>query len=156
VLRVAPRWQEVVRPLVASHEFAHGYQPAFDWTGTLDPIPLLAVPAALDFWDSLGWDAARAERRRLVGEGARHVAERLGTRVAVRDEFTASMRLVQLPQPLAFDDGVALMHRLTTEHKVTLYITHHAGTSYVRLCGQLYNTPEDYERAASALLAALA
>lgn len=154
-LHVAPRWQDVVRPLVASHDYSHGYQPAFDWTGTLDPIPLLAVPAALDFWEALGWDAARGEQRRLVGDGARLVAERLGTRVAAREEFTASMRLVELPRPIAIADGVALMHRLTTEHKVTLYVTHHAGTSYVRLGGQLYNTPDDYDRAATALAAEL-
>ena len=155
-LRVAPQWQDTVRPLVASHDYAHGYQPAFDWTGTLDPIPLLAVPAALDFWDSLGWEAARAEQRRIVGDGARHVAGALSTRVAVRDEFTAAMRLVELPRPLSIADGVALMQRLTTEHKVTLYVTHHAGSSYVRLGGQLYNTAEDYDRAAAALVAELA
>ena len=154
-LCVAPRHQDVIRPLVASHEYSYGYQPAFDWMGTHDPIPMLAVPAAIEFWESLGWEAARAEQRRLVGDGARHVAERLGTRVAVRDEFTASMRLVELPRPMDFEDGVALMHRLTTEHKVTLYVTHHAGTSYVRLGGQLYNTAEDYDRAATALVAAL-
>jgi isopenicillin-N epimerase len=150
-LRVAPRWQDVVRPLVASHDYAHGYQPAFDWTGTFDPVPLLAVPAALDFWESLGWEAARAEQRRLVGDGALLVADRLGTRVAAREEFTASMRLVQLPRPIDVADGVTLMHRLTTEHKVTAYVTHHAGTSYVRVCGQLYNTPNDYDRLATAL-----
>jgi isopenicillin-N epimerase len=154
-LRTAPRWQDVVRPLVASHDYAKGYQPAFDWTGTADPIPLLAVPATLDFWDSLGWDAVRAEQRRLVGEGARHVAERIGTRVAVRDEFTAAMRLVQLPRPLPVDDGAALMQRLTTEHKVTAYVTHHDDASYVRVCGQLYNTASDYERLADALVALL-
>ncbi len=155
LLRVAPQWQDTVRPLVASHEYSHGYQPAFDWTGTHDPIPMLAVPAALDFWESLGWEAVRAEQRRLVGDGARHVADRIGTRVAVHDEFTAAMRLVELPRPITVPDGVALMHRLTTEHKVTLYVTHHAGTSYVRLGGQLYNTPDDYERAATALAAEL-
>ncbi|HET7312042.1 MAG TPA: aminotransferase class V-fold PLP-dependent enzyme [Mycobacteriales bacterium] len=151
-LRVAPRWRDVVRPLVASHEYSHGYQPAFDWTGTLDPIPLLAVPAALDFWESLGWDAVRAEQRRLVNDGARLAAERIGTRVAVADEFTASMRLVELPRPIEFVDGLALMHRLTTEHKVTAYMTHHAGSSYVRICGQLYNSPDDYDRLADALV----
>jgi isopenicillin-N epimerase len=150
-LRVAPGWQDVVRPLVASHDYARGFQPAFDWTGTLDPIPLLAVPAALDFWESLGWEAVRAEQRQLVGAGARLVADRIGTRVAAAEEFTASMRLVELPRPLAVDEGVALMHRLTTEHKVTSYVTHHAGTSYVRICGQLYNTPDDYDRLAGAL-----
>jgi isopenicillin-N epimerase len=154
-LRVAPQWHNIVRPLVASHDFAEGYQPAFDWTGTFDPIPLLAVPAALDFWDSLGWDAVRVEQRRLVGDGARHVAERIGTRVAVADEFTAAMRLVELPRPLSFDDGVALTHRMTTEHKVTAYVTHHGGASYVRLSGQLYNTPDDYDRLADALISLL-
>ena len=150
-LRVAPQWQDVVRPLVASHDFGKGFQPAFDWTGTADPIPMLAVPAALDFWDALGWDAVRAEQRRLVGEGAKHMAERIGTRVAVAEQFTAAMRLVELPRPLSVDDGVSVMHRMTMEHKVTAYVTHHAGTSYVRVCGQLYNTAEHYERLADAL-----
>src|SRR4051794_22802883 len=154
-LRVAPQWQDVVRPLVASHDYARGYQPAFDWTGTADPIPMLAVPAALDFWDALGWEEVRAEQRRLVGEGSRHVAERIGTRVAIAEQFTAAMRLVELPRPLSVDEGVALMHRMTTEHKVTAYVTHHAGTSYVRVCGQLYNVPEHYERLADALTSLL-
>ncbi|HET7531298.1 MAG TPA: aminotransferase class V-fold PLP-dependent enzyme [Mycobacteriales bacterium] len=154
-LRVAPQWHGAIRPLVPSHGYAEGYQPAFDWTGTHDPIPMLAVPAALDFWEALGWDAVHAEQRELVGSGARLVADRLGTRVAVRDEFTASMRLVELPRPLGAEEGVALMHRLTTEHKVTVYVTHHAGTSYLRLCGQLYNRPDHYERLADALPALL-
>src|SRR4051794_13509198 len=154
-LHVAPQWHDVVRPLIASDDFSRGYQPAFDWTGTFDPIPLLAIPAALDFWDSLGWEAVRAEQRRLVGDGSRHVADRIGTRVAVADRFTAAMRLVELPRPLSFDEGVALVHRMTTERKVTSYVTHHAGASYVRVCGQLYNTPDDYGRLADALISLL-
>jgi hypothetical protein len=65
------------------------------------------------------------------------------------------MRLVELPRPLSVDEGVALMHRMTTEHKVTAYVTHHADTSYVRVCGQLYNIPEHYERLADALASLL-
>src|SRR3954468_987649 len=154
-LRVAPQWQDSVRPLIASDAFSGGYQPAFDWTGTFDPIPLLAIPAALDFWDSLGWDAVRAEQRRLVGDGSRRVAARIGTRVAVADEFTASMRLVELPRQLSVDEGRALTSRMTTERKVTSYVTHHAEASYVRICGQLYNSPADYERLADALTSLL-
>jgi isopenicillin-N epimerase len=151
VMHVAPPWQDRVRPLIASSRFAGGYQPAFDWTGTLDPVPLLAVPAALDFWDSLGWDEVRRHQRALVGAGAQHVAEALGTRVAIRDEFTAAMRIVELPQAVSLEQGVEIGNRLTTEHKVTAYVTNHAGSSYVRMCGQLYNTPDDYERLATAL-----
>jgi isopenicillin-N epimerase len=155
VLRVAPKWQGMVRPLVASHGYAEGYQPSFDWTGTADTIPLLAIPAALDFWDGLGWDEVRRVQHALASDGARHVAHSLGTRVAVRDEHTAAMRLVELPRPLSLDAGIEIASRLTTDHKVTAHITHHAGSSYVRMCGQLYNVPEHYERLAQALVALL-
>ncbi|MBK5307508.1 MAG: aminotransferase class V-fold PLP-dependent enzyme [Frankiaceae bacterium] len=155
VMRVAPRWHDLIRPLVASHGYADGFQPAFDWTGTHDPIPILAVPDALDFWDGLGWDQARREQHRLATDGAEHIAEVLGTRVAIRDEHTAAMRLVELPRALSMDDGIALAARLTTEHKVTAHITDHGGASYVRICGQLYNVPEHYERLGSALAAVL-
>jgi hypothetical protein len=30
-------------------------------------------------------------------------------------------------------------------------VTQHAGTTYVRMCGQLYNIPEHYDRLAAAL-----
>src|SRR4051812_20330747 len=92
-LRVAPQWQDAVRPLIAPDAFSGGYQPAFDWTGTFDPIPLLAIPAALDFWDSLGWDAVRRHQHELVTSGAHRVAAGLGTEVAIADEFTAAVRL---------------------------------------------------------------
>ncbi|GAC1610560.1 MAG: aminotransferase class V-fold PLP-dependent enzyme [Mycobacteriales bacterium] len=156
VLSVAPQWQDSVRPLVASNWFTGGFRPAFDWTGTADPIPLLAIPAALDFWEELGWEEVRSTQRRLVTSGAKHVAEVLGTRVVVRDEFTAAMRLVELPRPLSVEQGTLLAGRLTTEHAVTAHITQLAGTSYVRVCGQLYNVPDDYARLGQALTALLA
>ncbi|MDQ1695344.1 MAG: isopenicillin-N epimerase, partial [Frankiaceae bacterium] len=122
-----------------------------DWTGTADPVPLFTVPATLDFWDGLGWDDVRRKQRALATDGARHTAEALSTRVAIRDEFTAAMRIVELPRRVQFDEGVEIGYRLTTEHKVTAYITHHGGASYVRMCGQLYNTPDDYTRLADGL-----
>ena len=150
-LRVAPQWQHQVRPLVASHEFREGYQPAFDWTGTFDAVPLLAIPSALDFWEQLGWAEVRRHQHALATDGAHAVAERLATGVAVDDGFTAAMRLAELPAPLSKEQGRAISEQLTLEHKVTAYITHHQDRSYVRLCGQLYNTPDDYARLAAAL-----
>lgn len=155
VLSVAPAWQDRIRPLVASHGYLEGYQPSFDWTGTTDPIPLLAIPAALDFWEGLGWDEVRRTQHALATDGAQHVADVLGTRVAGRDELTAAMRLTELPRPLSAEEGVVLAGRLTTERRVTAHITHHGGASYVRVCGQLYNTPEHYERLGLALVALL-
>lgn len=155
VLHVPTTSQDRVRPLVPSHDYLDGFQPAFDWTGTFDPIPLLAIPAALDFWEAVGWDTARRRQRTLANDGARRIADALGTRVPVADEFTAAMRLVELPRTMTLQDGRALEARLTTEHKVTAYVTHHSGASFVRVCGQLYNTPDDYARLADALTASL-
>jgi len=151
-LVVAPRWHDVVRPRVASHGYADGYHDAFDWTGTADAVPLLAIPAALDFWDTLGWDAVRRYQRALVTAGAHRVATALGTEVAITDEFTAAMRLVRLPVVLGSEaEREAVAYRLIGEYGVTAHITQHAGTSYVRMCGQLYNTPEHYDRLGTAL-----
>jgi isopenicillin-N epimerase len=151
VMRVAPEWHDVIRPLVPSWNYAAGFQPAFDWQGTLDPVPLLTIPDALDFWDALGWDNVRRHQRALVTAGAHHAADSIGTSVAVRDEFTAAMRLVRLPIALDLERSVALTKTLATEFGVVVYVTGHAGESFVRVCGQLYNTAEDYQRLADAL-----
>ena len=156
-LVVAPRWQDVVRPRVASHGYTTGYHAAFDWTGTADAVPVLAIPAALDFWDGLGWDAVRRYQRELVTAGAHRVADAIGTEVAIADEFTAAMRLVRLPAVLETEpEREALAYRLIGEFGVTAHVTQHAGTTYVRMCGQLYNRPEHYDRLGEALSKALA
>ena len=48
-----------------------------------------------------------------------------------------------------------LVARMTRKHKVTVHVTEHEATTYVRMCGQLYNRPSDYERLAGALTAEL-
>lgn len=151
-LVVAPRWHSVVRPRVASHGYATGFHDAFDWTGTADAVPLLAIPAALDFWATLGWDEVRRYQRDVVTAGAHRVAAAVGTEVVIADEFTAAMRLVRLPVPLPGETGrEAVAYRLIAEHGVTAHITEHAGTAYVRMCGQLYNVADHYDRLATAL-----
>jgi len=156
-LVVAPRWHDVVRPRVASHGYTTSYHAAFDWTGTADAVPVLAIPAALDFWDGLGWDAVRRYQRELVTAGAHRVADAIGTEVAIADEFTAAMRLVRLPAVLETEpEREALAYRLIGEFGVTAHVTQHAGTTYVRMCGQLYNRPEHYDRLGEALSKALA
>jgi isopenicillin-N epimerase len=151
VLRVAPQWQDAIRPLVPSHDYAHGFRPAFDWTGTADGVPVLSIPAALEFWASLGWDDVRRRQHALATDGAHVVADALGTRVAIADEFTAAMRVVELPVRLDDDARRDLVARMTRKHKVTAHVTEHQETTYVRMCGQLYNRPHDYEALASAL-----
>jgi isopenicillin-N epimerase len=154
VLQVAPRWRDELRPLVASHGLSLGYQPAFDWTGTRDPTAILAVPAALDFFDQAGWPDVRQHNNDLARRGADLVASRIGTSYPHVEELAAAMRLVPLPAPLTEAGARALESRLLAEHRVVVPVTSHGGWRWLRLSAQLYNTLEDYERLGDALVSA--
>jgi isopenicillin-N epimerase len=151
VLYAAPHWRDTLRPLVASHRFDNGYQPAFDWTGTRDPSAMLAVPAALAFFGEIGWPAVWRHNNELAQAGAELVAKRIGTSTVGGDGLTAAMRLVKLPQPLAEDAARALERELREGHGVVLPITYQGGWQWLRLSAQLYNTIADFERLAEAL-----
>jgi isopenicillin-N epimerase len=153
VLHAAPRWRDALRPLVASHGLALGYQPAFDWTGTRDPTAILAVPAALDFFDRVGWPRVRQHNNDLARRGAELVAERIGTSYPHVEGLAAAMRLVPLPAPLTEAAARALETRLLDEHGVVVPVTNHGGWRWLRVSAQLYNTLEDCERLADALVA---
>jgi isopenicillin-N epimerase len=152
VLYAAPQWRAGLRPLVASHGASLGYQPAFDWTGTRDPSAMLAIPAALDFFDRAGWQVVREHNNDLARRGAELVAERIGTRCEDADGMAASMRLVPLPAPLTEAGARVLESRLLEHHRVVVPVTSHGGWRWLRVSAQLYNTLEDYERLAGALL----
>jgi isopenicillin-N epimerase len=151
ILSVAPRWRDTVQPLVASHLYAEGFQPAFDWTGTFDPVTLLAVPAALDFWDDLGWDNVRRRQSALVDDGATRVAAALGTTAPVADEFRAAIRVIELPGPIADDRARELETILSEKHQIEVSLMALHDKAWVRVCGQIYNTSADYDRLAAAL-----
>jgi isopenicillin-N epimerase len=151
ILSVAPQWRDLVRPLVASHCYADGFQPAFDWTGTFDPVTLLAVPAALAFWDDLGWDDVRARQRALVDDGAARVAAALGTNAPVAGRFSAAMRIVELPTVLTSEAADHVEVTLCNTHRIEVSLMSLHARCWVRVCGQVYNTPADYERLANTL-----
>lgn len=150
VLYAAPRWRDELRPLVASHGLLDGYQPAFDWTGTRDPSALLAVPAALDFFDRIGWPAVREHNDDLARRGAGLIAQHLGTAPPPVD-LAAAMRLARLPAVLGEPSARRLEDRLLAEYGVVVPVTCYDGWQWVRVSAQLYNTLGDYERLAVAL-----
>jgi isopenicillin-N epimerase len=156
VLYAGPQWRDTLRPLVASHGLDLGYQPAFDWTGTRDPTAILAVPAALDFFDRAGWPDVRQRNNDLARRGAELVAGRIGTSYPHVDDLAAAMRLVPLPAALTETEARALEAQLLAEHGVVVPVTSHGGWRWLRVSAQLYNTLEDYERLAGALISAAA
>ena len=97
--------QADVRPITISHGANSPvgartrFRLEFDWQGTLDPTPWLAVPAALEFVERMvggGWLAAIARNHELALEAGSDLAATLETERAP-DEMIGAMVAVALP-----------------------------------------------------------
>jgi isopenicillin-N epimerase len=161
-----------VRPAVISHG-ANAAVPAlqryaveFFWTGTDDPTPPLALPAALRFLATLvpgGFAALRARNRELALAGRRRVADALGVPLPCPDAMIGAMAalpvpaLAGLPAPRTTSalDLDPLHDALFRDHAIevpVLTCPAHPGR-LVRMSAQAYNEIDDYERLAAALCA---
>lgn len=155
ILAVAPAWRDRLHPLQVSHAYGQGLRPEFDWTGTSDPTAWLAVPDALDLFDGVGWDRLRAHNHALVRDGRVRVAEALGTDLPHPDDprLYASMATIRVPWADPADP--AKLGRLTAAlfdaHRIEVPFTAYDERVWVRISGQLYNTPDQYARLAEVL-----
>ncbi|TWT74412.1 aminotransferase class V-fold PLP-dependent enzyme [Allorhodopirellula solitaria] len=162
-LWVAPQWQEEVRPTVISHA-ANRSQPdrsrflaEFDWTGTYDPSPILALPTAIDFLDSLAGDGIRglmnANHSKAIA--ARDiVVDALGIEVPVPDAMIGS--LVAIPLPMTSQSpvqGEMLQQRLRECYRLELpVVPSPAGDAWLlRMSLQAYNDLDQVHRLTDAL-----
>ncbi|MFL6139912.1 MAG: aminotransferase class V-fold PLP-dependent enzyme [Frankiaceae bacterium] len=156
VLWARPEHRDALRPLVASHSHHEGLLPAFDWTGTFDPSPLLSAPAAVELFAKLDWDDVRTHNRELARDGALLVAGALGTSLPVPDEMSGAMRAVPLGRTLDAAAAREVELRLLTGHGIEVPLMPSRAPAYVRVSAQVYNQLDDYRRLAGALPCALA
>jgi isopenicillin-N epimerase len=161
-----------VRPAVISHganapvPAAQRYATEFFWTGTDDPTPALALPAALRFLEALlpgGFAALRARNRALALAGRAVVADALGVPLPCPAAMIGAMASLPVPalpglsapeaaSAMALD---ALYDALFREHAIEVPVVTcpaHPGR-LVRISAQAYNEIDDYERLAVALRA---
>jgi isopenicillin-N epimerase len=103
--------QAAIRPLAISHG-ANDPRPGrstfrkeFDWTGTADPTPFLAVPAALDAVAAMvagGWPAVMARNAQVAAIARRALASAAGRPVLAPEAMLGSMAAVELPPDAGF------------------------------------------------------
>jgi isopenicillin-N epimerase len=133
-----------LQPLAISHGIDDGFTAAFDWTGTRDFSPFLAVPAALDFWRELGGFAMMARGRDLVVAAAAELAAALGTETGTSPDSPATMATVRVPlaEPARAAAFAAALLAAGTDAPA------HAldGAAWLRLSAHAYNTAADYRR----------
>jgi isopenicillin-N epimerase len=153
LLAVAPAWRDRIRPLVVSWQQDSGFPGFLEWQGSQDYTPWLAAPTGLFTLRSLGIDAVRAHNVALVDYGQRVVAEALGSPRLPRPVTGVAMRIVPLPLGLVTDmlAATALRNRISDEAAADVNITAYDGRGYLRLCAQVYNRPDEYDRLAERL-----
>ena len=168
-LHVREDLRDGVVPLAISHG-RNAERPArsrfrllFDWTGTTDPSPYLAVPAALEFVASLlpGGAAALTQRNHALALWGRdRVCEALGVEPPAPDSMLGAMASVPLSgaplgstSPFELDPLQAtLMERFHIEVPVCTWLDGAQGRRRaLRVSAQAYNCAADYETLAASL-----
>lgn len=155
-LWVAEAARDTTWPSVLSWQVGGDLGARFDYPGTWDYSAWLVLGDGLDFWAGIGgWEMVD----RCCGTARRAqevVAEALGTSLdGLPLTPSPTMCLVPLPTGMltAPADVDVLYERLSTGHRFEVAPIFFGGHGYVRIAAAAYNTDDDYERLAAALLA---
>ena len=159
--------RESVRPAVISHGAnapmgaKSRFQLEFDWTGTDDPTPWLAIPTALRFLGSLfpgGWDELRRRNRDLALEARRLLCEKLDVAPPAPDGMIGSMASIPLPDadsdmtmgPFDLDP---IQEMLWDDHRIDVPIMPWPAPPkrWLRVSAQAYNRIGEYRGLTDAL-----
>ena len=142
----------ITRPTVTSHYVDFGFPKSFDYIGTRDYTPWLALPAAIAFFEELDPVALREHQRALVAFGSEQLIA-LGAEPAGPLDMCAAMRSFVLPQRRAtqFSDAHELTSTLWNEERIGLMVTVAFDALIVRFSTQAYVEESDLTRLRSAL-----
>ena len=162
-LHVREDRQQTIVPAVVSEGYGTGagsgrFRAMFDWVGTDDVTPLLAVPAAIEHMAGMvggGWAEVRRENRLLALAGREEVASALDVDQLPSAEFVGSMASLRLPDGPELVPGMIdpLEDQLFSAHGIEVPVVAwpEPGKRLVRLSAQRYNEIAQYRRLAAAL-----
>lgn len=143
-----------LHPTVISHGYGQGFVAEFDWVGTRDASPQLALPDALAFLDRFGIEKVRQRNHSFAVEAGQRLAQAWGTETGAPAGLTGSMITVRLPDGFGTtqSDGVELRRRLLDECRIQVPINALSGRLWARVSTQIYNDTADIDALAEAIL----
>ncbi|MFJ3876541.1 aminotransferase class V-fold PLP-dependent enzyme [Streptomyces sp. NPDC090077] len=156
LLAVAPAHRARVRSLSPSWQDHLGYPRSVEFRATADYTGWLAAPEGLDLIERLGADGVRAHNEALAAYGAALLARIPGLTPLPHTPGLA-MRSLLLPPGTAEtqDAAAALREEIAAKARIRTLVWARPGGGGIRVCGQLYNRAEEYERLAEVLPAFL-
>jgi len=175
-LFVRRSWQSKLKPHLVSWGRSLGGRPArwqddLNWLGTRDPAPFLAVPAAIEFLERIGFETFRQQTHELARYARQRIEETLGQIATIPDssDWYGSMIAVPLAEgrgQKSEDRSGEQSHRkkksppnaihplqqwLWDRHRIEVLVTECHGRRYLRASCQLYNSKSDINALAEAL-----
>jgi isopenicillin-N epimerase len=162
-LYVTKENQSLIRPLVISHgansKNTHKsfFEIEFDWLGTTDPSPVLAIPKTLDYLEDIfqdGIEGLMKHNRELALAARVNVQKIIEVPTPCPDSFIGSMVSLPLPERLNRYSYIELRDALYDCFKIQVPIIAW-GTdtkNLVRFSSQIYNTIDEYDYLAHALM----
>ncbi|HEX5105465.1 MAG TPA: aminotransferase class V-fold PLP-dependent enzyme [Pirellulaceae bacterium] len=167
-LRVAPRWQSLVRPPVLSWgrlppTKIDSWSDEFVWSGTRDPSAYLSIPAAIDFLETVGLDAFRQRTHWLAQYARRRLVELTGLEPIMPDDPAWYGSMAHVPLPPRSHPGSArpsddtssvsnpLQHTIWQCYDIEVPVIDFRGHRYIRVSCHLYNDTQQIDRLVAAM-----
>ena len=151
---VAGAWVPRIRPLVVSWADADGFPARHESLGTRDYTGWLAAPAGLFVLRSLGVSRVREHNDALAGYGQRVLAQALHADPNEVPDPGAALPMRVVPLPLRPADPQAAQdfrNHIADRSGIEVSVPFWRGQALLRICAQVYNTAQDYQRLAQAL-----
>ncbi|HWB09305.1 MAG TPA: aminotransferase class V-fold PLP-dependent enzyme [Pirellulales bacterium] len=153
-LYVHPRRQHAVAPVLVSwgrtlEGDTASWRDEFNWIGSRDPSPFLAVPAAIDFLGKVGFESFRRRTHGLAAYAREQLASCLDAAALVPDDpqWYGSMISMRLPD----GESEPLQRALWERYRIEIPIVSWRGMRLVRPSCHLYTQRDAIDLLVNAL-----
>ena len=155
LLWVRPDRQSEIRPNTISNFFGEGFEREFGWQGTRDITAWLCGKEAIELMAGFDWSKVRRHNHELATWAQATLSRRWGVEptTPLDGSMLGAMAAVALPEGSRRHGSVeALGAELYRRYRIEVPVIEFGGRWWVRVSCQIYNTAEQYERLADAVL----